>query len=243
MKLQPILFAAYWLLTAALFAVGIHLAFNHTPTDAQMGVVQKIFYLHLPVAITTFFAAMLVFIAGIGYLWQRKTMWDHLALASGKVAVVFCGVVLLTGMTWGRAAWGVWWQWTPRLTFSLVLWLLYVVYLTLRSSIESPQRRATVCAVYGIVAFLDVPLVYLSVRLFPQDMHPASISLDPDMKRTLLFWFLPVIMLAAGLIVSGYRLAARQAALSASSLETRNSKLKTSPPAPGSSIAATRGVA
>ncbi|MFA7238270.1 MAG: hypothetical protein WC058_15530, partial [Phycisphaeraceae bacterium] len=87
------------------------------------------------------------------------------------------------------------------------------VYLTLRSSIESPQRRATVCAVYGIVAFLDVPLVYLSVRLFPQDMHPASISLDPDMKRTLLFWFLPVILLAAGLIVSGYRLAARQAAL------------------------------
>jgi heme exporter protein C len=112
--------------------------------------------------------------------------------------------VLLTGMIWGRSAWGQWWTWSPRLTFSLVLWLLYVVYLMIRASIESPQRRGIVAAVYGIVAFLDVPLVYLSVRLMP-DIHPVSVQLAPEMKLTLAVWFVPVLMLGAGLIVALYR--------------------------------------
>ena len=91
---------------------------------------------------------------------------------------VLCSIVLLTGMIWGRGAWGLWWTWSPRLTFSLMLWLLYVVYLIIRNSIESSQRRAVISAVYGVIAFLDVPLVYLSARLMP-DIHPASIELDP----------------------------------------------------------------
>lgn len=210
--LNTILTIAYWLLTLALFVAATVQTFAFTPTDAVMGPVQKIFYLHLPVAICTFLACLTVFIAGIGYLWQRKAAWDHLSVAAAKVAVVFASVVLLTGMIWARAAWGAWWQWTPRLTFSLVLWLLYVVYLTIRPAIESPQRRAMICAAYGVIAFLDVPLVYLSVRLMP-DIHPASIQLDPAMKYTLALWFLPVILMAVGLIVADYRLAVRQAAL------------------------------
>lgn len=211
-NLKPAFIAAYWILTLALFAVGIVMVFQYTPTEVTMGPVQKIFYLHLPVAICTFFACMGVFIASIGYLWQRRAIWDHIAVAAAQVAVIYAAVVLLTGMIWGRAAWGVWWQWTPRLTFSLVLWLLYVVYLAIRPSIESTQRRAMICAVYGVVAFLDVPLVYLSVRLMP-DIHPKAITLEPAMKQTLGFWFIPVIMITLGLIVSGYRLASRQAAL------------------------------
>jgi heme exporter protein C len=100
-------------------------------------------------------------------------------------------------MIWGHSAWGQWWTWSPRLTFSLVLWLLYVVYVMIRASIESPQRRALISAVYGTIAFLDVPLVWLSVRLMP-DIHPTSIALAWPMKLTLIAWFVPVILLSAG---------------------------------------------
>ncbi len=196
---------AYWLATAALFAAAVVMIFAWTPTEATMGTVQKVFYLHLPVAINTFLACLITFIASIGYLWQRRQVWDDLAVSSAKVAVLLCSVVLLTGMIWGHSAWGQWWTWSPRLTFSLVLWLLYVAYLVIRPSIESRQRRALVSAVYGVVAFLDVPLVYLSVKLMP-DIHPSSIGLAPEMKMTLLFCFLPVTMLAVGLIAARYRL-------------------------------------
>jgi heme exporter protein C len=182
------------------------------PEEQKMGVVQKIFYLHLPVAISTFLACAVSFIASIGYLWQRRQKWDDLAFAAAGVAVVLCTVVLLTGMIWGRCSWGQWWTWSPRLTFSLVLWLLYVVYLMIRPSIPSRSRRALVSAVYGVVIFLDVPLVHLSTRLMP-DIHPGAIQLEAPMKLTLALWFVPVIMLTAGLIVTRYRLARRESLL------------------------------
>lgn len=201
--------ATYWLLTAAAFAGCVAMTAFYTPVEASMGPVQKIFYAHLPVAINTFFAAMIVFIASVGYLWQRKFWWDDLASAAAKVTVVYCSVVLLTGMIWGKSAWGQWWTWSPRLTFSLVLWLLYVVYVMLRPSIESPHRRAIVSAVYGLVAFLDVPLVYLSVRLMP-DIHPTSVELTDPMKWTLLAWFFPISLMMLGLVRARYLLNARQ---------------------------------
>lgn len=203
----------YWLATAAAFAVAAVLAAAWTPTEATMGPVQKIFYVHLPTAINTFLACLLVFIASIGYLWQRNNWWDDLAAAAARVAVLFCTVVLLTGMIWARGAWGQWWTWSPRLTFSLVLWFLYTVYLIVRSSVESRQRRAAICAVYAIVAFLDVPLVYLSARLMP-DIHPASVALAPAMKITLAVWFIPVTLLCAGLIWTWFQLNRRMTSAS-----------------------------
>jgi heme exporter protein C len=206
MNHQPnLLRVAYWIFTAATFIACTLLMLWYAPVESQMGPVQKIFYVHLPTAINTFVAAFIVFIASVGYLWQRQAWWDDLAAAAGKVTALFCAIVLLTGMTWARSAWGMWWTWSPRLTFSLVLFLLFVVYLLIRPSIESPQRRAVVSAVYGVVAFLDVPLVYLSVKLMP-DIHPSSITLEPAMKHTLWAWFVPVTLLMAGLIHANYRL-------------------------------------
>jgi heme exporter protein C len=192
-----------------MFAVALAILATYTPTESTMGPIQKIFYLHLPIAISTFIACMISFIASIGYLSSRKIEWDELASASAWVAVQLCSVVLLTGMLWARGAWGLWWTWSPRLTFSLVLWLLYVVYLMIRMSIESPERRSIVSAVYGLIAFLDVPLVYLSVRLMP-DMHPISVELAWPMKLTLIAWFAPVLMTMGGLIAARTVLYRRQ---------------------------------
>jgi heme exporter protein C len=201
-----LLIVIFWVCLVALFAVAGGVLLYYTPTESTMGSIQKVFYVHLPVAINTFFACLTVFVASVGYLWQRKTSWDDLAASAAKVAVLLCSIVLLTGMIWGRGAWGRWWTWSPRLTFSLMLWLLYVVYLIIRNSVDSAQRRATISAVYGIIAFLDVPLVYLSARLMP-DIHPASIQLDPSMKLTLAVWFVPVTLGAIGMVILRYVLA------------------------------------
>ena len=98
-----------------------------------------------------------------------------------------------------------WWTWSPRLTFSLILFLLYCVYLILRSSVEGRQRRAMVAAVYGIIAFLDVPLVYLSTK-FLTDIHPSSIHLEKSMQLTLLAFAAPVLLMTGGLICTRFRL-------------------------------------
>lgn len=208
-RFSPIFLASYWTFTILSFVTAIAVVLFYVPTEATMGNIQKIFYLHLPSAICTFLACLITFVASIGYLIQRKSVWDDLASAAARVAVQLCTVVLLTGMIWGRSAWGQWWTWSPRLTFVLVLWLLYVVYVVIRISVESSQRRAIISAVYGILAFLDVPLVYLSVHLMP-DIHPTSISLISPMKLTLGIWFIPVMLLTAGLIVFRFRLNAAQ---------------------------------
>ena len=202
MKITAI--ALYWLVTAASLAGVIALVFLGTPEEKTMGIIQKIFYIHLPIAINTFVACAVVFASGVGYLVQRKLWWDDLAESAAQVAVLLCTGVLLTGMLWARGAWGVWWTWSPRLTFSFMLWLLFVVYLLVRASIEGTQRRAVISAVYGIVAFLDVPLVYLSTRLLP-DIHPGSIALAPSMKLALGLCFIPVTLATIGLIVARYK--------------------------------------
>lgn len=146
------------------------------PTPGQTPA-NPLVYIHVPVAVNSLAAAAVVFIASIGYLGWRQRRWDDLARAAALVTLLNTSVLLLTGSLWAKAAWGHWWVWSPRLTFSLVLWLLYAVYLVVRSRQADPERRASVCAIYGVVAFLDVPLVYLSVKLLP-DVHPGTSALS-----------------------------------------------------------------
>ncbi|HEY8666759.1 MAG TPA: cytochrome c biogenesis protein [Tepidisphaeraceae bacterium] len=201
-KVRDKLIHVFWLLTALLFVGALTMLLAYTPDEQTMGPIQKIFYLHMPVAICTLASCLVCFIGSVGYLITHKTFWDDLASASARVAVQLGAVVLITGMLWAKGVWGVWWTWSPRLTFSLVLWLLYVVYLMVRSSIESGQRRAVISAVYGLIAFLDVPLVYLSARLIKDYIHPASIKLETSMQLTLLAFFVPVMLVTAGLIAT-----------------------------------------
>ena len=213
---NPRISTAWWALIAAGLAAGAGMSLFYAPVEATMGPIQKIFYVHLPSAINTFVACMLVFIASVGYLMKRQSWWDDLAAAAAQTAVLLCTIVLLTGMIWGKVAWGSWWTWSPRLTFSLLLWMLYVVYLLIRASIDGAQRRALLAAVYGVVAFLDVPLVYLSARMLP-DIHPSSIKLESSMKLTLAVCFVPVTMLMVALVTAGYR--RRRAAAAAATPE------------------------
>lgn len=176
------------------------------PIDPEMGPIQKLLYLHLPVAANTFVAALVVCIASVGFIGGRRQFWDDLAHAAAAVTVLNGTVLLLTGVCWAKVAWGVWWTWSPRLSFSLILWLLYAVYLALRFRISSPPRRAIMSAVYGIVAFLDVPLLFLSLKLLP-DTHPTESGLTPQMYPTLWVWFIAITLLSGGSIVLRYRLA------------------------------------
>jgi heme exporter protein C len=203
---RKLLIAAYWLVAALTFAGAATLIFAWTPEEKTMHIIQKIFYFHLPLAINTFLACTVCAAAGIGYLVQRQAWWDDLAAAAAKVAVVLCTGVLLTGMLWGKGAWGIWWTWySPRLVFSFMLWLLFVVYLIVRASVEGAQRRAVVGAVYALIAYLDIPLVYLSARLLP-DLHPGNITLELSMKLTLALSFIPITLIALGLLAAQYRL-------------------------------------
>ena len=134
------------------------------PEDADQGPAQRIFYIHVPSAWIGFLAFFVVFVASIAFLATGKRRWDDVASASAAVGVVFTTAVLITGPLWGRPVWGVYWTWDPRLTSFLLLWLIYLSYLVLRGYVPEPERRAQYSAVLGIVGFLDVPIVYLSVR-------------------------------------------------------------------------------
>ncbi|MDP6544020.1 MAG: cytochrome c biogenesis protein CcsA [Phycisphaerae bacterium] len=201
----------FWLVVLVAFVLTTTMLFTYTPKDADQGSIQKLFYVHLPAALNAFLACFIAFVGGLGYLWQRRMVWDHLSAAAAKVAALMCTVVLVTGIIWGRVAWGAWWTWSPRLTFSLMLWLLYVVYLIIRPAIESPERRATISAIYALAAFLDVPLVWLSVRLIPDHTHPGPVTIiSSAMKLTLAAWFVPVTLLSVGLIVALFKSSSRQ---------------------------------
>ncbi len=147
----------------------------YAPVEAQMGLVQKIFYLHLPLAWWGFVSFFLVFIFSILFLCRCDDNFDLLAGAAAEIGVLFCTLVLLTGILWAKAAWNTWWTWEPRLSTTLVMWFVYSGYLVLRKSFGVEQKQKTFCAVLGILGFLDVPLVFFSARLW-RSIHPTVMA-------------------------------------------------------------------
>lgn len=166
------------------------LIFIYAPVEATMGVVQKIFYLHLPLAWWAFVSFFVVFVASILYIHRRTLVWDSIAAAAAEIGLLCAALALVTGSIWARHSWGVWWTWDPRLTTTLVMCFVYAGYLVLRTLHLPPARKAMICAVTGIVAFMDVPLVFVSARLW-RSIHPAVFTaqgggLDADMLTTVL---------------------------------------------------------
>jgi len=144
-------------------AVTLFMSLVVVPPDASQGDVQRLMYVHVPAAWLAYLSFFVVFVASIAYLVTKRIRWDRLAAASAEVGVLFTALTIALGMLWGKPVWGAWWTWDPRLTTTAILLLLYLGYLAVRRLPESPARRARWAAVIGIVAFLDVPIVQLSV--------------------------------------------------------------------------------
>jgi len=174
--------------------ISLYMAFFYTPLDKNLGVVQKIFYIHFPAAIVPYFAFFVVLVCSIVYLKTRDRKWSKIAYASAEIGLVIDTALLVTGTIFDKPTWGVWWVWEPRLTTSLIMWLLYAGYLMLYYSVGEAERRSRLTAVYGIVAFISVPISFMSIRWWrtahPLLITPKGIALDTSMwVTTLVFLF------------------------------------------------------
>ena len=184
--------ALLWGAGLALVALSVLLVVTRAPVEQQMGVAQKIFYIHVPSAIVTVVAFGLTFAASIAYLATRSWAWDAVAVASCEVGMIFATVVLVTGPLWARSSWNTWWTWEPRLTSFLVMWILYGGYHIVRHSVASGARR-TVSAVLGIVLIVTYPITLMSVHWWRGSLHPKNVVMTPEMRGVLLVsmiaWF------------------------------------------------------
>lgn len=179
-----------WLgVSALLMVTALYMVFIYVPTEATMGIVQRIFYLMVPLGWLALLSFLVVFIGSILYLVKRDIKWDTIAYCSAEVGLVFTTLALIVGSLWARPVWGVWWTWEPRLTATLVLWLIYLAYLIIRSYVAEEGRRARFAAVIGIIGFIDIPIVVLSTSLW-RGIHPGPVifegGLEPAMLQTLL---------------------------------------------------------
>lgn len=195
-------------LTVLALAVGQWFIWAYAPVEETMGLVQKIFYIHMPLAWWALVSFFVVCAASVQYLRKRSAAADILAGAAAEIGVLFSGLALVTGSIWGRAAWNVWWTWDPRLTTTLIMWFVYAGYLALRASDMGGERRALVSAVLGIVAFLDVPLVFYSARIW-RSVHPAVLAskgggLEPEMWHAVLVNLLAFGLLWLALLLGRY---------------------------------------
>ena len=179
-------------LLGALLLVGmiaaLYMAFLEAPRESTMGDLQRIFYFHVPSGIVGLTGFAVNFFASLMYLISKDGKWDNLALSSAEIGVLFISIVLVTGPIWAKPVWFVWWTWSPRLTSSLILWMLYVAYLLVRNYVLDSERRAMMSAVFGIVAFVDAPIVWFSIRWW-RDIHPSPMletgGLSPSMRPAL----------------------------------------------------------
>ena len=151
-----------WLSLGALTATAI-MSLAVAPPDAEQGNVQRLMYIHVPAAWLAYLSFGVVFAASVAYLVTKRSRWDRIAAASAEIGVLFTVLTIVLGSLWGKPVWGTWWTWDPRLTTTAILLLIYVGYLAVRRLPDSPTRRARWAAVVGIVGFVDVPIVQLSV--------------------------------------------------------------------------------
>ena len=147
------------------------------PIDRVQGIIQKILYVHPPLAYGAYLGFVLAGVGGVGYLRSGREIWDWLAISGAEVGVIFCTLMMVTGPIWAKGTWGHWWSWDPRLTLTLLLWFVYLSYLLLRGFSEGGARSARFASVYAIVGTLLIPLNYFVIDLFQgRSMHPENLA-------------------------------------------------------------------
>jgi heme exporter protein C len=166
-------------LTLVTILAGLYWGLIEAPPDAFQGDSQRIMYLHIPSILVAYLSFFLVFVGSCLYLWKREQRDDNLAHAAAEIGVLFTALTIIEGSIWGRPTWGVWWTWDARLTLTAILLLLFIGYLMLRALIEDDSRAASAAAILGIIGFLDIPLIHMSVYWWRTLHQPPSI-LRPD---------------------------------------------------------------
>lgn len=189
--------------TVAAFCVALSLVFFYAPIEADQGFLQKIFYLHVPLAII----ALCGFVAGglmaIAHLRTRDARWDLRSYVTIHMSLIFGVAVLLTGSIWARASWGHWWVWDePTLVSFLIIFLLYATYQPLRFAIEDPERQARYASVFAITAGAFVPLNFIAVRLSASYVHPRVLGATSNLPPSMTFTFLVSLAAMALLFVT-----------------------------------------
>ncbi|MDA8235246.1 MAG: cytochrome c biogenesis protein CcsA [Clostridia bacterium] len=214
-------------LTFIITMTALYLVFMWVPNERIMGPVQKIFYFHVSSAWIGFFAFLVVFIAGLAYLFTRDNKWDTIGVSSAQIGVMFTTIVLITGPIWAKPSWNTWWTWDPRLTTTLVLWFLYLAYLMIRSSIHEEEKKARFSAIFGIIAFIDVPIVWFSIRWW-RTIHPVVVdssgfAMSPKMFTTLMVSLLAFTFLYFYLLTNTMKLEKMRAEVAGLKERLRNS--------------------
>lgn len=165
--------------TLVFIIAGLYWGLVKAPPDAYQGDSQRIMYLHIPSILTAYLSFFLVFLGSCLYLWKREKRDDNLAHAAAEIGVLFTALTIIEGSIWGRPTWGVWWTWDARLTLTAILLLIFIGYLMLRALVEDESRAASSAAILGIIGFLDIPLIHMSVYWWRTLHQPPSI-LRPD---------------------------------------------------------------
>jgi heme exporter protein C len=198
-------FSALLLSATVLYAATIHIVFFRAPIEARMGIVQKIFYFHVPSAYSMYVGAAACFIGSVGYLVRPSDAWDAFGRAGAEVAVTFGSMVLVSGPLWAAKAWGYYWTWDPRLTTALLSVLIYVAYLVLRSFAGDGDGEKKFAAALGIIGAANLPIIHFSVQKWG-GQHPAVITgkggglQHPDMKLALTLSFCAFTLFVAALL-------------------------------------------
>jgi heme exporter protein C len=193
--------------TLAVMLAALYMVFIYVPSDRVQGIVQRIFYFHVPLAIVTFLAFGITAVGSVLFLWRGGRGWDRLAYASAEIGMVFCTLVLITGPIWARPIWGTWWTWDARLTTTLILWLIYAAYLMMRTVSGPGEQGARYAAILGIVGAVDIPIINRSVYWW-RTIHPAVLVTreggsglsDPRMGLTLGISFTAILLLFVWLL-------------------------------------------
>ncbi|MDG2334143.1 MAG: cytochrome c biogenesis protein CcsA [Myxococcota bacterium] len=161
----------------ALCSIAYGWAVITAPIDSMQGIIQKILYVHPPLAYGAYLGFVITGIAGMIFLGRGREDMDRLAIASAEVGVIFCTLMLITGPIWARGTWGVWWSWDARLTVTLLLWFVYLAYLLLRSFSGPSPRTARFAAIYGVLGLVLIPLNYYVIEIFgSRSMHPENLQ-------------------------------------------------------------------
>lgn len=196
--------------TLITIVIALAAVFIFAPTEKTMGVVQRSFYFHVSVAWISLLAFFLVFLSSILFLWKEKNSWDVLALSSAELGLLFCGLSLITGSIWAKSVWYVWWTWDARLTSTLVLFLIYLAYWMLREFTIESLQVARSAAIFAIVGFVDVPIVFMSIHWW-RTQHPGPVigqkmGLTPSMLYVMLISLVAVTFLFIYLLIIRVRL-------------------------------------